>query len=75
MNRQRGREGRMIRLLSDTESMSIGTDKGMGVDEDTCLLVTSDLDGGNPQGEVLGTYGVYFVDVSRSDVGEVNKYI
>ncbi len=45
----------------------------MGVDEDTCLVVRSDLDdGANPVGEVLGTYGVYFADVGGAQVGSVN---
>ncbi len=69
MSRQRGREGRMIRLLSDTSNRNLGSDRGMGVDEDTCLMITSDLDGRNPVGEVFGTYGVYFADVSRANVG------
>lgn len=37
---QRGREGRMIRMLSDTKVMAKGTSYGIGIDENTALVVT-----------------------------------
>ncbi len=53
----------------------LGVNYGIGVDEDTALLVTSDLSGENPKGEVLGTNGVYFADVSRAQTDQINGYV
>ena len=36
---ERGREGRIIRLVADTRSQTHGTLRGVGVDEDTALVV------------------------------------
>ena len=66
LSSQRGREGRLIRLLSDTNGRDLGTDFGLGVDENTALVVTSDLDGGNAVGEVMGENGVFFANVGYS---------
>ena len=40
MNRNRGREGRIIRLLSDTKDLPHGSNYAFGVDENTALVVT-----------------------------------
>lgn len=63
----RGREGRMIRLLSDTKNLPKGTARGFGVDENTALVVTHL---GTPQavGSVIGTGGVTFFDLTSSFV-------
>ena len=37
---QRGREGRLIRLLSDTRRSKHGVNWGIGIDENTALVVT-----------------------------------
>ena len=36
---ERGREGRLIRLVSDTMEQDLGTTMGVGVDENTALAV------------------------------------
>eukprot|EP00095_Tigriopus_kingsejongensis_P000431 maker-scaffold171_size289870-snap-gene-1.37 protein:Tk00431 transcript:maker-scaffold171_size289870-snap-gene-1.37-mRNA-1 annotation:"hypothetical protein CAPTEDRAFT_193384" len=69
---QRGREGRMIRLLSDTKDIPMGTNNGAGIDENTAFIVTSDLNGQNRRAEVLGENGVFLVDVGSSHVQEIN---
>ncbi|XP_072046608.1 cyanophycinase-like [Amphiura filiformis] len=66
----RGREGRLIRLVADTMTGPLGTSLGVGVDEDTALVIynvgeTSQL------GEVLGTDGVLFLDLSKSTVSTI----
>ena len=39
---ERGREGRLIRLLQDTRNVpEIGTTRGFGMDEETALIVTN----------------------------------
>jgi len=62
---ERGREGRLIRLLQDTRNRtSIGTTRGFGVDEDTALVVTNLFT--RPTGRVVGTTGgVFFADVTN----------
>jgi cyanophycinase len=62
---ERGREGRLIRLLQDTRNRtSIGTTKGFGVDEDTAVVVTNLFT--RPTGRVVGTTGgVLFADVTN----------
>jgi cyanophycinase-like exopeptidase len=59
--------------VSDTQDKLLGTRYGIGVDENTALLVTSDLDGSGKMGEVIGEAGVYFVDVGSSEVTEINR--
>lgn len=72
---ERGREGRLIRLVSDTyNTQANGVPFGIGVDEDTALFVTSDLDGSNPIGEVFGRGGVFFVDVREAQVKTKRGY-
>ena len=62
---ERGREGRLIRLIQDTRNRdNIGTTKGFGVDEDTALVVTNLYT--RPTGRVVGTTGgVFFADVTN----------
>jgi len=63
----RGRQGRLIRLLSDTvESESKGSSLGIGLDEATALVITTDFDG-RISGEVVGDYGVFLADVSEAE--------
>ena len=38
--RQRGREGRLLRLIADTLHLDLGTSYGIGIDEDTALIIT-----------------------------------
>ncbi|GCE14826.1 cyanophycinase [Tengunoibacter tsumagoiensis] len=65
---QRGRQGRMIRLLSDTS-----TTMGYGVDEDTALVVVN-ADTSSAQLQVLGTGGVTIVDLSHATVGSGSDF-
>ena len=72
---ERGREGRLIRLLSDTftSGETLGTAYGFGVDEDTALVVSQPVDGSQgPTAEVLGRGGVFFADVGSGEVDTVN---
>ncbi|KAL5005981.1 hypothetical protein ScPMuIL_017139 [Solemya velum] len=64
---QRGREGRLIRLLADTRSGPLGTNRGVGVDENTALVITHS---GTPEAraEIIGQFGATFIDVSRASV-------
>ena len=60
---ERGREGRLIRFLSDTRRLS--TPRGVGIDQDTALIVTKD--GKNKvTAEVVGSGGVFLADVGKS---------
>ncbi|XP_076436143.1 cyanophycinase-like [Babylonia areolata] len=63
----RGREGRMIRLLSDTRALPKGVSRGFGVDENTALVITQP---GTPQaeGKVIGEAGVTFFDLTTAFV-------
>ncbi|KAL3878296.1 hypothetical protein ACJMK2_030661 [Sinanodonta woodiana] len=62
---QRGRQGRMIRLLWDTRKQSLGSNFAFGVDEDTALVVTHD--GTNQaSGKVIGSSGVTLLDISKA---------
>lgn len=64
---ERGREGRLIRLLQDTRDRNIGTTRGFGVDEDMALVVTDLYT--RPVGTVIGSSGgVFFADVSKTIV-------
>lgn len=59
-----GREGRLIRLLQDTRHLPvIGATRGIGIDEDTALVVTNSLT--KPVAKVIGfSGGVFYVDVN-----------
>jgi len=64
----RGRQGRLIRLLSDTQNLDrIGTSFGIGIDEATALVIKEEEDN-YLMGEVIGYYGVFFADVSQANV-------
>ncbi|XP_046574841.1 cyanophycinase-like [Haliotis rubra] len=69
----RGREGRMVRLLSDTRHMSNGVNYGLGVSENTALVVTH-VGTDNELGEVFGELGVTVVDVSKSYSDPAERY-
>ncbi|KAK7094812.1 cyanophycinase-like [Littorina saxatilis] len=69
----RGREGRMIRLLSDTYTLSRGTRRGVGIDENTALVVTH-ASTSNGRGQVLGEAGVTFFDLTSSYVDQSQRY-
>ncbi|XP_067656959.1 cyanophycinase-like [Haliotis asinina] len=69
----RGREGRMMRLLSDTRHMSNGVDYGLGVSENTALVVTH-VGTDNELGEVFGELGVTIVDISKSFSDPAERY-
>jgi len=57
---QRGRQGRLIRLASDT-----GTKRAFGVDENTALVVT-DPDTPEARLEVIGQHGVTVLDLTSA---------
>ncbi|KAK3594653.1 hypothetical protein CHS0354_003576 [Potamilus streckersoni] len=62
---QRGRQGRMIRLLWDTRKESFGSNFAFGVDEDTALVITND--GTNKAtAKVIGSSGVTLLDISKA---------
>ena len=48
---ERGREGRLIRLVSDTMEQDLGTTMSVGVDENTALVVYN-VAGATQYGEV-----------------------
>lgn len=63
----RGRHGRMIRLLADTRGYPTGSMKALGMDENTALVVTG---GWNSRvGTVIGQRGVVLMDVSQASIG------
>jgi cyanophycinase len=70
---ERGREGRLIRLLSDTRSLARGAVYGIGVDEDTALVITS-ADTTLSEGEVVGIAGVFIVDISAAFADPGSEY-
>ncbi|XP_061407642.1 cyanophycinase-like [Lethenteron reissneri] len=59
---ERGREGRLARLLWDTRDKPHGAARGIGVDEDTALVITA-MDT-EPRAKVVGKFGVLFMDLS-----------
>jgi len=64
---ERGREGRLVRLIADTRSSPRGVQYGIGIDEDTALVIT-DADTAQAVGEVIGIAGVNIIDLSRAFV-------
>jgi len=70
---ERGREGRLIRLVADTRSGPRGVQYAFGVDEDTALVIT-DGDTAQAVGEVVGIAGVGIVDLSRAFVDPGSQY-
>ena len=65
----------MIRLLVDTRDLELGTDFGLGIDENTALVVVTSAEDLSVMGEVIGENGVYFVDTRSANVGETNGYL
>ena len=51
LHSDRGREGRLARLVADTMNMQIGAPYGIGVDESTSLVITN-VDTASASGEV-----------------------
>ena len=70
--RQRGREGRLLRLIADTQHLDLGTSYGIGIDEDTALIIT-DGGGVEAKAEVIGTNGIFFTDLSQANI-IINEY-
>ncbi|KAH3786890.1 cyanophycinase-like [Dreissena polymorpha] len=64
---QRGREGRMIRLLADTRMLGKGTNRAIGVDENTALVVTH-ADTNQSSGLVIGDAGVTLIDLTHAQI-------
>ncbi|XP_035687664.1 cyanophycinase-like [Branchiostoma floridae] len=65
---EKGREGRLIRLLADTKDEPNGATLGVGVDENTALHLTWDPDPDSAVGTVVGLGGVLMVDVSSASI-------
>ncbi|KAI8491479.1 hypothetical protein Bbelb_306790 [Branchiostoma belcheri] len=65
---EKGREGRLIRLLADTRDEPNGATVGVGVDENTALHLTWDTEPDSAVGTVVGTGGVMMVDISSAAV-------
>ncbi|ESO90782.1 hypothetical protein LOTGIDRAFT_163664 [Lottia gigantea] len=70
----RGREGRLIRLLSDTKNSKLGVNFGIGVDENTALVIKHAEDSHRITGQVIGELGVTIIDVSKSYQDTTSKY-
>lgn len=69
----RGRIGRMIRLLADSSSYPLGATRAFGIDENTALVVTGPWN--HRIGSVIGQRGVSIMDTSLSTVSEeTDKY-
>ena len=63
--RARGRYGRLTRLLADTRT---GSERAIGVDEDTALVC--DVRQASQSCEVIGSGGVWLLSLPPSDCGE-----
>ncbi|ELT90727.1 hypothetical protein CAPTEDRAFT_193384 [Capitella teleta] len=62
---ERGREGRLARLVWDTRNLPNGVQFGIGVDEDTAFVITGDSLQ-TQAGEVFGRAGVMLIDVTNA---------
>mmetsp|Transcript_17031 Transcript_17031/g.37868 ORF Transcript_17031/g.37868 Transcript_17031/m.37868 type:complete len:439 (+) Transcript_17031:62-1378(+) len=60
----RGRQGRLVKLLLDSMDLPHGHRRSFGVDENTALVVTGDWK--TRRGEVLGQRGVWVFDVESA---------
>ena len=60
----RGRQGRMIKLMADTRTHPVGSTRAFGIDENTALVVTGPWS--HRVGEVIGERGVYVFDTAHS---------
>lgn len=65
---QRGREGRSIRLASDTH-----TPMAYGIDQNTALFITN-ADTPNAQMQIIGQGGAYILDLTHASVKFVGKF-
>lgn len=66
---ERGREGRLVRLIWDTKDKKQGVQFGIGVDEDTAIVIT-DADTTMAVGQVIGIDGAMIIDLSNAEVDE-----
>lgn len=62
----RGRQGRLLRLLSDSVSLPSGNIRAFGVDENTALVVTGPWSGRT--GKIIGERGVMIFDIASSTI-------
>lgn len=62
----RGRQGRLLRLLSDTRMLPMGSQYAFGVDENTALVVSGDWN--DRIGTIIGERGVMLFDITRAAV-------
>lgn len=62
----RGRQGRMIRLMTDSVDIPSGSTRAFAVDENTALVVTTGVDG--DVGELIGERGMLIIDISEAVV-------
>jgi len=62
---ERGREGRLIRMVTDQRQYST---LGFGIDQDTAIVIDGD------SFEVVGTRGVYMIDVLRAVKGTGERF-
>lgn len=60
----RGRQGRMIKLMADTHSHPVGSTRAFGIDENTALVVTGPWS--QRVGEVIGERGVYIFNTAET---------
>ncbi|KAJ8311278.1 hypothetical protein KUTeg_011173 [Tegillarca granosa] len=70
---QRGREGRMIALLAETVDKPLGSPFGIGIDENTALVIThagTDI----INGKIIGEHGVTFFDLSSAHYDKAQNY-
>jgi len=62
----RGRHGRLIRLMADTVNYPHGSQHAFGIDENTALVVEGAWNGGRA-GEVIGESGVTMFDLTDAE--------
>ena len=59
-------------MIADTQHLDLGTSYGIGIDEDTALIIT-DGGGVEAKAEVIGTNGIFFTDLSQANI-IINEY-
>jgi cyanophycinase len=62
----RGRQGRLLRLLADSSAYPLGSLRAFGVDENTALVVTGPWN--KRSGTVIGQRGVMLMDTTYATV-------
>ncbi|XP_077977953.1 cyanophycinase-like [Glandiceps talaboti] len=65
---ERGREGRLIRLLADTKDQSRGTMLGIGMDENTALVIYG-VGTNSQRGVAIGEHGVFIAELYNAVIG------